>query len=130
MAKLEAWFKGNIVTDIRKAGGYARRVEDQYGVGILDLILSLPETGLILAEAKRFTGRFFEPSPRQYIEMLAVDAGGGKALLIGVKDDVFYLSGTVRDDGVRGRAFIERCAVQQEGETFPQLLQRWYKGKY
>lgn len=124
--KLESDYKKLMVDSVNAAGGYARRIEDQYGVGILDLVFSMPETGLILAEAKRFTGNFFEPSGRQYIEMMRVDDGGGVALLIGVKEGRHYLHGTNRDDAPRGRAWAKDCIVQLEGESFSELLTRWY----
>lgn len=124
MAKLEAAHKKDIVDAINKAGGYATRIEDQYRVGVLDLILSMPSTGIVLAEAKRFTGNFFEPSARQYIEMCRIDDGGGVALLIGVKDGVYYLHGTNRNDEPRGRAWVEDCLF---GVNFPEVFQRWHK---
>ena len=124
MAKLEADWKKDIVDAIKASGGYATRVEDQYRVGTLDLILCTPETGIVLAEAKRFTGAFFEPSPRQYIEMCAIDDGGGVALLIGIKDGWYYLHGTNRDDHPRGRAWAQ---YSHRGINFPALFQQWYK---
>lgn len=124
MTKLEAEYKGKIVSALNDAGGYATRVEDQYRVGILDLILSMPSTGVVLAEAKRFTGTFFEPSARQYIEMRRIDDGGGVALLIGIKHEHYYLHGTNRDDHPRGRAWVTNCLV---GENFVEVFQRWHK---
>lgn len=128
MAKLENEYKAMLVAGINAAGGYATRIEDQYRVGVLDLILSMPQTGIVLAEAKRFTGNVFEPSPRQYIEMCRIDDGGGKALLIGIKGDKFYLHGTHRvSQTVRGRVLAEHCVIQQENEKLPDLFIRWYK---
>lgn len=127
MPKLENEYKAAIVASVNKAGGYATRVEDQYRVGLLDLILSLPQTGIVLAEAKRFTGNVFEPSPRQYIEMCRVDDGGGVALLIGVKADRYYLHGTHRmAQTVKGRVLADHCVVQKDGEGFPQVFLRWF----
>jgi hypothetical protein len=124
MSKLEAAYKAEIVRAIKMAGGYATRVEDQYRVGLLDLTLCMPSTGIVLAEAKRFTGTFFEPSPRQYIEMCDVDNGGGVALLIGIKDEQYYLHGTNRDDHPRGRAWAMNCLV---GTDFVEVFTRWHK---
>jgi len=126
MAKLEADHKKDIVDAIRKAGGYATRIEDQYRVGVLDLILSMPSTGIVLAEAKRFTGTFFEPSPRQYIEMCRIDDGGGVALLIGIKDGKYYLHGTNRDahPTCAGRVKAQDCLA---GDDFVEVFQRWHK---
>jgi hypothetical protein len=129
--KLESDYKAEMVKAINDAGGYATRVEDQYRVGLLDLIFSMPSTGIVLAEAKRFTGLCFEPRARQFIEMCRVDKGGGLALLIGVKNEVHYLHGTNLLDPQRGRVYTKDCIVQRDGETFPELFQRWYKlGSY
>lgn len=125
--KLESGYKGDIVKAINSAGGYATRVEDQYLVGRLDLVLSMPETGLVLAEAKRFTHKFFEPSPRQYVEMCRVDNGGGTALLIGIKGERYYLHSTNRKDHPRGRVYVEQCVEQRDDEKFPDTFIRWFK---
>lgn len=127
MTKLEAEYKKKIVDAFLGEGGYATRVEDQYRVGLLDLILILPSTGTVLAEAKRFEGTFFEPSPRQWIEMTRIDSGGGTALLIGVKKEIHYLAATVYTDGHRGRVTQNEWVKQREGEDFPDLFRRWYK---
>ena len=124
MAKLEAAHKKDIVDAIRDASGYATRIEDQFRVGVLDLILSMPSTGIVLAEAKRFDGRFFEPSPRQYIEMCRIDQGGGVALLIGIKDGLYYLHGTNRHDHPRGRVYKEQCTF---GDYVPEVFERWFQ---
>jgi hypothetical protein len=127
--KLESDFKKKMVDDVNANGGYATRVEDQYRVGLLDLIFATPKTGLILAEAKRFSTTFFEPSPRQYIEMCRVDNGGGVALLIGVhiKTGIHYLHHTNLADHPRGRVEMKNCVAQQPGESFTQTLERWCK---
>lgn len=117
---LESAYKVKMVKAIKDAGGYARRIEDQYGVGILDMILCLPTTGMICAEAKRFKGNFFKPSPRQYVEMERINNGGGLSLLIGIKEGVHYLHHSTMT------AFVDNCVVQQNGESFPDLLMRWY----
>lgn len=124
--KLESDYKRGMCDAINREGGYAVRIEHQYLVGILDLVLSMPETGIVLAEAKRFTGNFFEPSARQYIEMCRIDDGGGVALLIGVKEGKCYLHGTNRDDHPRGRAWVKDCVVQRDDENFPQTFLRWF----
>lgn len=125
--KLESGYKKDIVDAVNKAGGYATRVEDQYRVGILDLILAFPETGIVLAEAKRFTGNFFEPSPRQFIEMCNIDKGGGVALLIGIKNETYFLSKTNLLDPQRGRVYTEDCTIQMDWEAFPAVFKRWFK---
>jgi len=123
-SKLESAYKSDMVRAVKAEGGYARRIEDQFGVGILDTILILPSTGAIFAEVKRFTGNFFEPSPRQWIEMQRINAGGGLSLLIGVKTGTkgphyFHHEAKV--------AYVENCVVQEDGESFCDALRRWHK---
>lgn len=121
MTLLEADYKRKIVADMKEAGGYGRRIEDQFAVGVPDLLLSLRETGIILAEVKRFTGNFFKPSPRQYVEMERINHAGGVTVLVGVKMGRYYLHHSAMS------AFVENCVVQRDDETFPQLLIRWFK---
>lgn len=132
MAKLESDYKGVMVKAINDFGGYATRLEDQYRVGLLDLIFCTPETGVVLAEAKRFTGNFFEPSLRQWVEMKAIEKGGGVPLLIGVKNELHYLAKpNLTSISFTGRVSTDNpdCVVQEEGEAFPELFIRWFKEK-
>ena len=39
----EADFKRRLVSEIKMLGGQARRIEDRFAVGVLDLIIKLPE---------------------------------------------------------------------------------------
>ena len=56
-AKSEADYKRELVADInRLPGGRARRIEDRYGTGILDLIIKLPDMPLVMAEGKLIEG--------------------------------------------------------------------------
>jgi len=91
--KLEADWKRWMVDSIKAAGGYARRVEDQFAVGTLDLIL-IHGGYTVLAEAKRYKGNHFEPTARQHVEMMRIDAAGGKAILIGVEPGLVSFSPT------------------------------------
>lgn len=121
MAKLEAAYKKAMVDAVKAEGGYGRRIEDQYGVGILDTILILPTTGPIFAEVKRFTGMRFNPSDRQFVEMERINSGGGLSVLIGVKDDrnYFHVAAKV--------ALVENCVIQLDDESFCDALRRWVR---
>jgi hypothetical protein len=122
VSKLEADHKRDIVAAMKKYGGYARRVEDQYAVGTLDLILSTPRTGLVLAEAKRVRGGGFGPSPRQYVEMCRIEDGGGVPLLIGIADSRFWLHQLDRNK--EGFVSLTGCVA---GDSFPETFELWFK---
>ena len=119
--KLESGYKRDMVKAVKEAGGYARRFEDLYGVGILDTVFILPGMPPIFAEAKRFTGLFFTPSDRQWVEASRIENAGGKALIVGVKDKRYHLHYTAKV------CYVENCVVQQDDETFCEVLRRWYK---
>ncbi len=119
--KLESGYKRDMVKAVKAAGGYARRFEDLYGVGILDTVFILPGLPPIFAEAKRFTGNFFKPSDRQYVEAENIERAGGVSLIVGVKDKRYYLHYKAK------ACYVENCVVQKDDETFCELLRRWYK---
>lgn len=122
--KLESEYKSKIVKEVKAAGGWARRIEDQFGVGILDTILLLPNIPVIFAEFKRFDGNFFKPRDRQWVEMTQINNAGGVSALIGVKigtDGPYYFHHEAKV------AYVENCVVQQDDESFCDALRRWYK---
>lgn len=87
--KLEADYKREIVREVKLAGGYARRIEDQYSVGFPDLIVVYKAACFI--EVKRIIGNVFAPSPRQYIELLALNKPPVCfAMLVGVDENGRY----------------------------------------
>ena len=76
-AKSEADHKRELVAAINALpGGRARRIEDRYGTGILDLIIKLPDRPFILAEAKLVNGNLFAPTGAQYEEGKKWQAAG------------------------------------------------------
>lgn len=122
--KLEADYKRDFVKSMNRAGGYGRRIEDQFGVGIPDLLLSAKGTGLVSAEVKRFTGRQFAASERQREEMRRIRDGGGRVLIIGVyvPSEKCYAFGLPKNRD--GRVFASECVVQNKEETFPDFFTR------
>jgi hypothetical protein len=93
----EAAIKRTMVQDVRKHNGYARRFEDQYGVGIFDLILIPKGLPVFFTEVKIVRGDVFGPTPRQLVELNSVDQamdGFGHAfpLMIGWREGVYYFS--------------------------------------
>jgi hypothetical protein len=80
------------VTD---AGGYARRFEDQYAVGVFDMLLIPKGLPAFFSEVKIIRANYFQPTPRQYIELLRIQevaANGGHVIpvVIGWKDGIYY----------------------------------------
>src|SRR5690349_17049090 len=120
MVKLESEWKKHMVLSVKDHGGYGTRIEDQFRVGFPDTVLATPKTGLFLFEVKRFDGLFFAASPRQWIEIKQINAGGGKAGLVGIhiKHNSFFIA----KPGDEERAYAARCTAQREGETFAQLF--------
>jgi hypothetical protein len=89
----EADCKRKLVAEInRLRGGRARRVEDRWAIGVLDLILKLPDLPLIMAEGKLIKGNLFAPTERQFIEGNRwIEAGVG-AVLIGWRGETMAVS--------------------------------------
>jgi len=85
----EAEFKRDIVRQLTREGGYARRLEDRYAVGTLDLLL-LTQRYLIYAEAKLIKGLIALPArvaQREQIKLFnAVGNTNACAIIIGLKD--------------------------------------------
>ena len=90
--KSEADHKHDLVAEIKRLGGQARRIEDRYGTGILDLIIKLPEIPLVLAEAKLIDGNQFAPTGAQFEEGKRWEAAGVRCVLIGWKRGQMFIS--------------------------------------
>ena len=80
---LESKLKAQLVTDCKKLGAYARRLEDRYALGLLDLSIKFPGHPHLLAEAKIVEHQKFAPTLRQYEEGKRYTAAGGLCALIG-----------------------------------------------
>jgi hypothetical protein len=80
---LESKLKAALVTDCKDIGAYARRHEDRYAIGLLDLSIKFLGHPHLLAEAKIVDGQKFAPTPRQYVEGQRYEAAGGLCALIG-----------------------------------------------
>jgi hypothetical protein len=77
-------------------GGYARRYEDLYAVGMLDLMIKLPDLPPVWVEAKIIRGNSFGPTLRQWVEGDRMIAAGLRVLLIGWKGSTIYISPWVK----------------------------------
>ena len=83
MKTLESERKRELVEGCRALGGYARRLEDKYALGLLDLTIKLPDLPHVLAEGKIIEHQKFEPTLRQFEEGKRYIAAGGVCALIG-----------------------------------------------
>ena len=93
----EADHKRRLVAEVNALrGGYARRVEDRFAVGVLDLIIKLPGLPIIFAEGKVVDGNLFGPTERQFIEGERIMAAGMTALLLGWRSGILYVSPWVK----------------------------------
>lgn len=101
----EADRKRKLVREINLLpGAYARRIEDRWAVGVLDLVFKLPGHPWIWAEGKIIDGNLFAPTERQLIEGNRIQATGTPALLFGWKKSVMFVSPWTK------QAHIDQCA--------------------
>lgn len=89
----EADLKRKLVREINDLpSAYARRIEDRWSVGALDVFIKLPEARAMWAECKVFDGNVFGPTKRQWVEGNRLLAANVPALLIGWRDKVMHVS--------------------------------------
>jgi hypothetical protein len=99
--KSESDLKTEFVNSVKQVPGwYATRIEDQYRVGIPDILIGIPYGPSVMIEAKRVAHQSFGPSARQWIELQRWDTApfhdnGQHVLrmswLLGFKEGVMYL---------------------------------------
>lgn len=91
----ESEVKRRMITSMKESGGYGRRIEDQYAVGVFDTILIPRGLPVFMAEVKIIRGTSFGPTERQLIELnrvkeAAADSGHVIPIMIGYKEGVHY----------------------------------------
>ena len=81
-------------TAVRALGGHARRIEDSWAVGVLDLIIKLPGVPLVFAEGKIIHGNLFGPTRRPSSLRKKWIKAGVDAVLLGVagSGNIVYFS--------------------------------------
>jgi len=79
----ESKHKSELVDDCKHLGAYARRHEDRYAIGLLDLAIKFPGHPHLLAEGKIVEHQTFAPTKRQYEEGARYIRAGGLCALIG-----------------------------------------------
>ena len=123
---LESEFKDYIIRDIRKEGGYARRIEDRFSVGQPDMFLIPKLCPAMWIEAKIIKGNLLIPRPRQFIELQRLYRPPHCiTFMIGCKADRMYiappdmkvqlLSCLESTPGERVGDFIRRAIKEEEG---------------
>ena len=123
----EADRKRALVKEVKALGGQARRIEDSWAVGVLDLIIKLPGVPLIFAEGKIIKGNLFGPTPAQFAEGGKWIRAGVDAVLIGWQDKAMYISPWVKQadkrdcwaiyNGDHAELLLEYLKVQNAKET-------------
>lgn len=121
----ESDVKRRMVEVVKKFGGYAHRFEDQFSVGFPDCVFILPNYVPCFTEVKLFTGNVFDPSPRQYVELIRIQKSSTKvaAAVVGYKttSGVFYISNPQKQVDIRNLR-PEWC-----GEDFIDVLKEFLK---
>lgn len=124
--RTESIVKKMMVDSVRQSGGYARRYEDKYGVGIPDTILIPKGLPPIFAEVKVFTGQRFGPTDRQLVELVRINAQQPHiyGILIGWKNNVFYFH------EAKSVAIASDCfSVTREPMSFSGQLRQFYEAR-
>lgn len=89
----EADEKRKIIQNMKDNGGYGRRIEDSYGVGIFDTILVPKGLPVFFAEIKMVRNTTFGPTPRQFVELQRIEKLVSECaipVMIGIKGDTYY----------------------------------------
>jgi len=93
----ESDVKRDMIKSMKAYGGWGRRIEDQYAVGMVDTILIPRGLPVFMAEVKIVRGPVFGPTPRQFVELMAIhqaaeESGHVIPVMIGykVETEVFY----------------------------------------
>lgn len=115
----ESECKRRIVEAIRGEGGYARRIEDQYSVGMPDLVLIPRNCPVVWAEVKMVMHNIFGPTPRQLIELQKLQRSPYSVpMVIGWKRGIHYISPP--KEVIR----LEECDEQRQDETMGDFIRR------
>ncbi len=127
MNKEESKAKTKLVKEAKKEGMYARRIEDQYGVGILDMVFvpkAIPKV-VFFAEGKLVDNGNFKPTPRQWVEITRVRDANPAAVpcLIGFDGDEMYLHVAAE------RATIDGSVKRLADDTVTRWFTRFYERK-
>ena len=119
--KNESDVKLEIVRAIRKEGGYARRAEDKYTVGMPDLILIPVRCPVIFAEAKIIRTKIWGATQRQWVELTELHRPPHSfGMLLGWKEGTLYACAPATS------VTIAECQVQMDDEPIPDFIRRTF----
>lgn len=82
----ETELKTKLVSQCKRVGAYARRFEDRYAVGILDVLVAFNDMPVLFVEGKIIRAGSFGPTERQWIEgekLLKLTGGFTLPVLVG-----------------------------------------------
>jgi hypothetical protein len=121
----ESDLKTELVKQCKAMGWYARRIEDSYGVGILDIIIVPTGFPVLFVEGKVTDGLKFAPSERQYVEGVRIIQAHGFAvpILVGWRNKIMYVADW--DD----EAYITKALRQPDNMNYAQTIKEWLDGK-
>jgi hypothetical protein len=118
----ESDVKEDIVREIRKEGGYARRIEDRFTVGQPDMFLVPKLCPAMWVEVKVVRGNIIRPTPRQLVELDRLFRPPHcTSFLLGWKEGVLYIAPP--SDGVN----IIDCIAQRLNQSVGDLIRRAVK---
>lgn len=115
----EADVKKGLVDQIRLEGGYARRIEDRFSVGMPDTVFIPKGLPVIWVEVKIVDWNLLKPSARQYIELKRLNLPPhSRAFVLGWKaGDIFI------HPPVPGVPILE-CLTLRKGEALTEFFGR------
>jgi hypothetical protein len=117
----ESDVKREIIRDIRKEGGYARRIEDRFSVGMPDTVLIPMNCPVVWVEVKILTGNILRPAPRQLIELkLLRIPPHSTSFVVGYKEGAYYISPPT--DGVHINMCVKRNLAESMGDYIRRAL--------
>ena len=122
----ESSLKTAMTKDVRIYGGYARRFEDRFGLGLVDCVFIPKGLPPIFAEVKLVEGYKFGPSDRRYVELQRINEHipHAYAIVIGVKNGINYFTKAVSQADIR-----ECFSVTTSNISFNQELVQFYHAK-
>lgn len=129
-SRSESDVKREMVDAIKKYGGYARRIEDQYAVGVFDILLIPVGMPCFMAEVKVIRGQSFGPTDRQWIELDRVkkaDNGAGHSIsiMIGWKEGVYYFHPPAKSIDCRDCFSITDGTARDFNQQLKQFYYAW-----
>lgn len=127
----ESHYKADMVKNVRTNGGYARRFEDKYAVGLPDTMFIPKGYPVFIAEVKLIRSTIFRPTSRQYIELRRInDADNGAGHVYGIMIGVL-LNGTFYFHENSGECAVMDCFSVTSGApmSFHDQLIQFYNGR-